>query len=173
MAGDQGNWGPAILALTIAFLVVVFLFLFLRIVTRVWIVHQFWWDDAAITLAVVCASQRYFPPALLNTTCCIARNHYRRRPRFRRSQLRLWQTPAIPHFSQPPRVSEVHLRRVDSDICDAHVDQSFYMPILDAATQQQSTTPTAAMCRGVSTLLQHHFDHHMDHAVPAHPRSMG
>ncbi|CAD6591366.1 MAG: hypothetical protein ASARMPRED_005361 [Alectoria sarmentosa] len=53
MAGDQGNWGPAILALTIAFLVVVLIILFLRIVTRVWIVHQFWWDDAAIILAVL------------------------------------------------------------------------------------------------------------------------
>ena len=53
MASDQGNWGHAILALTIAFLVLVLLFLFLRIVTRVWIVHQFWYDDAAIILAVV------------------------------------------------------------------------------------------------------------------------
>lgn len=53
MASDEGNWGPAILALTIAFLVVVLIFLFLRIVTRVWIVHQFWWDDAAIVLAVL------------------------------------------------------------------------------------------------------------------------
>lgn len=53
MASDEGNWGPAILALTIAFLVVVLIFLFLRVVTRVWIVHQFWYDDAAIILAVL------------------------------------------------------------------------------------------------------------------------
>lgn len=63
MASDQGNWGPAILALTIAFLVVVLISLFLRIFTRVWIVHQFWYDDAAIILAVVSASQRYLLPA--------------------------------------------------------------------------------------------------------------
>lgn len=59
MANDEGNWGPAILALTIAFLVVVLISLFLRILTRVWIVHQFWYDDVAIILAVVSASQRY------------------------------------------------------------------------------------------------------------------
>ena len=63
MASDEGNWGPAILALTIAFLVLVLIFLFLRIFTRVWIVHQFWYDDAAIILAVVSASERYLPPA--------------------------------------------------------------------------------------------------------------
>lgn len=61
MASDQGNWGYAILALTIAFLILVLIFLFLRIITRVWIVHQFWYDDAAIILAVVSAPQRYLP----------------------------------------------------------------------------------------------------------------
>ena len=95
MASDQANWGPAILALTIAFLVVVLIFLFLRIITRVWIVRQFWYDDAAIILAVVRASERYstrLDPPDHQT----ARNHHRRRPRLRRSQLRLWQTPAVP-----------------------------------------------------------------------------
>lgn len=58
MAGDEGNWGPAILALTIAFLVLVLISLFLRIITRVWIVRQFWYDDAAIILAVVSVSQQ-------------------------------------------------------------------------------------------------------------------
>lgn len=53
MANDEGNWGSAILALTIAFLVVVLISLFLRILTRVWIVHQFWYDDVAIILAVL------------------------------------------------------------------------------------------------------------------------
>ncbi|KAL9134669.1 MAG: hypothetical protein Q9175_004149 [Cornicularia normoerica] len=53
MSSDEGNWGPAILALTIAFLVLVLISLFLRILTRVWIVHQFWYDDAAIILAVL------------------------------------------------------------------------------------------------------------------------
>ena len=48
MASDEGNWGYAILGLTIAFLVVVLIFLFLRIVTRVWIVHQFWWGTCVI-----------------------------------------------------------------------------------------------------------------------------
>lgn len=62
MASDQGNWGPAILGLTIAFLVVVLMFLFLRIVTRVWIVHQFWYDDAAIILAVVRARKKPYSP---------------------------------------------------------------------------------------------------------------
>lgn len=63
MASDEGNWGPAILALTIVFLILVLIFLFLRIATRVWIVHQFWWDDAAITLAVVRTSLHYPLPA--------------------------------------------------------------------------------------------------------------
>ena len=67
MATDQGNWGYAILGLTIAFLVLVLIFLFLRIITRVWIVHQFWYDDAAIILAVVSTSQHYFPSSLLTT----------------------------------------------------------------------------------------------------------
>ena len=62
MAGDQGNWGPAILGLTIAFLVLVLIFLFLRIVTRVWIVHRFWYDDAAIIMAVVRAFQALLAP---------------------------------------------------------------------------------------------------------------
>ena len=66
MASDQGNWGPAILGLTIAFLVVVLIFLFLRIVTRVWIVHQFWYDDAAIIMAVVCVLKTPLVPTLLN-----------------------------------------------------------------------------------------------------------
>ena len=51
---DEGSWGPAILGLTIAFLILVILALFLRIITRVWIVHSFWWDDFTIILAVVC-----------------------------------------------------------------------------------------------------------------------
>ena len=66
MASDQGNWGPAILGLTIAFLVLVLIFLFLRIVTRVWIVHQFWYDDAAIIMAVVRALKTPLVSTLLN-----------------------------------------------------------------------------------------------------------
>ena len=66
MASDQGNWGPAILGLTIAFLVVVLIFLFLRIATRVWIVHQFWYDDAAIIMAVVRALKTLLALTLLN-----------------------------------------------------------------------------------------------------------
>ena len=66
MASDQGNWGPAILGLTIAFLVVVLIFLFLRIATRVWIVHQFWYDDAAIIMAVVRALKTPLASTLLN-----------------------------------------------------------------------------------------------------------
>ena len=65
MASDEGNWGPAILALTIAFLVLVLISLFLRIVTRVWIVRQFWYDDAAIILAVVSVPPAEFGSSLL------------------------------------------------------------------------------------------------------------
>ena len=62
---------------------------------------------------------------------------------------------------------------MDSDLFHTHVDQGVHMSISDAVTQQQGVAFTAAVCRGVPTLLQHHFDCHMDHAVPAHPRSMG
>ena len=67
MAGDEGNWGPAILALTIAFLVLVLISLFFRIITRVWIVRQFWYDDAAIILAVVSVPSAEFGSRLLTT----------------------------------------------------------------------------------------------------------
>ena len=52
-AVSEGSWGPAINGLTISFLALVILFLCLRIITRVWIVHSFWWDDFTIILAVV------------------------------------------------------------------------------------------------------------------------
>ena len=67
MASDQGSWGPAILGLTIAFLVLVLIFLFLRIATRVWIVRQFWYDDAAIIMAVVRALKTLQVSTLLNS----------------------------------------------------------------------------------------------------------
>lgn len=51
--GTEGNWGQPIVALTAFFLALVILVLALRIFTRVWLVHAFWWDDAAIILAVV------------------------------------------------------------------------------------------------------------------------
>ncbi len=53
MATDQGNWGYPINVLTTFFLVLVILVLCLRIFTRVWIVHAFWWDDFTIILAVL------------------------------------------------------------------------------------------------------------------------
>ena len=49
----QGTWSVPINALTGFFLAVVIIVLFLRIYTRVWIVHSFWWDDFTIILAVV------------------------------------------------------------------------------------------------------------------------
>ncbi|KAL8713683.1 MAG: hypothetical protein Q9220_002209 [cf. Caloplaca sp. 1 TL-2023] len=51
--GTEGNWGQPIIALTAFFLAIVILVLALRIFTRVWIVHAFWWDDATIILAVL------------------------------------------------------------------------------------------------------------------------
>ena len=51
--GTEGNWGQPIVALTAFFLALVILTLALRIFTRIYIVHAFWWDDAAIILAVV------------------------------------------------------------------------------------------------------------------------
>ena len=53
MARDEGNWGVPIVALTAFFLALVILFLLLRIITRIWIVKSFWWDDFTIILAVV------------------------------------------------------------------------------------------------------------------------
>ena len=90
---DEGSWGPAILGLTIAFLVLVLLALSLRIVTRVWIVHSFWWDDFTIILAVV--SKAYVAPTASLLTL-IAWDHHRCWTRFRRSTLWLWQAPTIP-----------------------------------------------------------------------------
>ena len=89
---DEGSWGPAILGLTIAFLVLVLLALFLRIVTRVWIVHSFWWDDFTIILAVVCKA--YVPPTASLLTL-IAWDDHRCWSRFRRSTLWLRQAPTI------------------------------------------------------------------------------
>ncbi|KAI4252582.1 MAG: hypothetical protein LQ352_004203 [Teloschistes flavicans] len=51
--GTEGNWGQPIVALTAFFLAIVILVLALRIFTRVWIVHAFWWDDFTIILAVL------------------------------------------------------------------------------------------------------------------------
>ena len=51
--GTEGNWGPPIIILTAVFLAIVLFVLALRIFTRVWIVHAFWWDDFTIILAVV------------------------------------------------------------------------------------------------------------------------
>ena len=50
---DEGNWGYPINVLTTFFLVLVNVVLFLRIFTRVYIVHAFWWDDFTIILAVL------------------------------------------------------------------------------------------------------------------------
>ncbi|KAL8728430.1 MAG: hypothetical protein Q9166_005392 [cf. Caloplaca sp. 2 TL-2023] len=51
--GTEGNWGPPIIILTAVFLLIVLFILALRIFTRVWIVHAFWWDDFTIILAVL------------------------------------------------------------------------------------------------------------------------
>ncbi|KAI4266380.1 MAG: hypothetical protein LQ337_008809 [Flavoplaca oasis] len=51
--GTEGNWGPPIIILTAVFLAIVIFVLALRIFTRVWIVHAFWWDDFTIILAVL------------------------------------------------------------------------------------------------------------------------
>ena len=90
---DEGSWGPAILGLTVAFLVLVILALFLRIFTRVWIVHSFWWDDFTIILAVVCKGSR-------RSNCqvayiLIAWDNHRCWTRFRRSTLWLRQAPTV------------------------------------------------------------------------------
>ncbi|KAG6986669.1 hypothetical protein G7Y79_00074g098660 [Physcia stellaris] len=53
MASAQGNWESPINGLTTFFLVLVILFLLLRLFTRIFIVHAFWWDDFTIILAVV------------------------------------------------------------------------------------------------------------------------
>ena len=135
MASDQGNWGYAILGLTVAFLVVVLIFLFLRIITRVWIVHQFWYDDAAIILAVVGCLSQLSTCLSTSLTQHTARNHHRRRPRLCRSQLWLWQTPAVPHSTPLAGIQEVYLRGMDPDICYSHVDQGVHMSVLNAATQ--------------------------------------
>ena len=90
---DEGSWGPAILGLTIAFLVLVILALFLRIFTRVWIVHSFWWDDFTIILAVVCKASPRSNYQLAHIL--VAWDNYRCRSRLRRSTLWLWQAPTI------------------------------------------------------------------------------
>lgn len=56
----EGNWGTGIVALLILLLILVIIVSVLRIITRIWIVHSFWWDDVTIILAVVCVeSIRY------------------------------------------------------------------------------------------------------------------
>ena len=61
----------------------------------------------------------------------------------------------------------------DPDICYPHVDKGLDLSISDAVTQQQSATFATTKCRGFSTLLQYHYDSHMDHAVSTHSRRMG
>ncbi|KAI4125962.1 MAG: hypothetical protein LQ338_003988 [Usnochroma carphineum] len=51
--GTEGNWGQPMVALTAFFLALVILVLALRIFTRIWLVHAFWWDDFTIILAVL------------------------------------------------------------------------------------------------------------------------
>ncbi|KAL9011856.1 MAG: hypothetical protein Q9173_003345 [Seirophora scorigena] len=51
--GTEGNWGQPIIALTAFFLALVLIVLALRIFSRVYLVHAFWWDDATIILAVL------------------------------------------------------------------------------------------------------------------------
>ena len=53
MASPEGNWESPINGLTTFFLVLVIIFLLLRLFTRIFIVHAFWWDDFTIILAVV------------------------------------------------------------------------------------------------------------------------
>ena len=60
MASHQGNWESPINGLTTFFLVLVIIFLFLRLYTRIFIVHAFWWDDFTIILAVVPAHHQTF-----------------------------------------------------------------------------------------------------------------
>ena len=131
MASDEGNWGTPIIALTAFFLVLVLLFLFLRIATRVWIVRSFWWDDFAIILAVVTSQSHRVN---LVTHKAIARNHNWRGPRLCRSQLRIRQTPTIPHALPPARVQKIHVWRMDPDIRDLDVDESLHMSLPDANT---------------------------------------
>ena len=61
----------------------------------------------------------------------------------------------------------------DPDICYPHVDEGLDLSIPDAATQQQSAAFAITKCRGFSTLLQYHYDSHMDHAVSTDSRCMG
>ncbi|KAL8957260.1 MAG: hypothetical protein Q9193_005420, partial [Seirophora villosa] len=67
--GTEGNWGQPIIALTAFFLALVLIVLALRIFSRVYLVHAFWWDDATIILAVV---RPKLPP---NMTSTKASNH--------------------------------------------------------------------------------------------------
>lgn len=122
--GTEGNWGQPIVALTAFFLAIVILVLALRIFTRVWIVHAFWWDDFTIILAVV----RSIPSSitvqyrLLIRLLSAARHNNWRRPGLCRSPLWLWQASALPHPLRSAAIQEVHIRRMDSDIRHPHVD---------------------------------------------------
>ncbi|KAL8987237.1 MAG: hypothetical protein Q9177_003536 [Variospora cf. flavescens] len=51
--GAEGNWGQPIIALTAFCLALVLIVLALRIFSRVYLVHAFWWDDATIIFAVL------------------------------------------------------------------------------------------------------------------------
>ena len=62
---------------------------------------------------------------------------------------------------------------MDSDICNAHVDQDLYMPLPDADSQQQSTLETITMRSRLPSVLQYGPHYDVDHAVPALARGMG
>lgn len=50
---DCGDWGTSIIAITALLEALVLVIIALRIYTRIWIAHAFWWDDFTMILAVV------------------------------------------------------------------------------------------------------------------------
>lgn len=49
----KGHWGPSIIGILASLNALVIIITLLRVVTRVWIVGSFWWDDLTIVLATV------------------------------------------------------------------------------------------------------------------------
>lgn len=61
----KGHWGPSIIGILAGLNALVVIVTILRVITRLYIVNSFWWDDLTIVLATV--SRSCLPQFLLGS----------------------------------------------------------------------------------------------------------
>ena len=122
-------------------------------------------------MAVVILSIQDISEAQLNIY--VARECHRPGLGFHRGPLWLRKTTTLPVGEAAPRVYEIRLWRMDSDICDTDVDQNLDLPLLDADTRLEETHPTAPRRHRVSDIVKHHPDDTLDRPVSTCGQSLG